>query len=202
MRAHLLTLAPIMLIAACGTTETNSTAAENGTELGTANDAATMEMADGNQSSATTTARAMLKDASGADRGEATLTQVGDAVRINISATGLEAGERGYHIHTTGRCEGPAFESAGGHWNPTDRQHGRDNPQGQHLGDLPNLTIGADGRGTIEATIQNATLTGGTNPVLDDDGAAVMIHAGPDDYRTDPSGDSGSRIACGVVEAG
>lgn len=201
MLTRLFILAPGLLIASCGTADTSNTSASVDTNAMT-NTAATESAVTNESLGAAVTARAALKDASGADRGEATLTQLPDGVRINIAATGLEAGERGFHIHTTGRCEAPAFESAGGHWNPTGRQHGRDNPQGQHLGDLPNLTIGADGRGTAEATIQNATLTGGENPLLDADGASVLIHAGPDDYRTDPSGDSGGRIACGVLQAG
>jgi Cu-Zn family superoxide dismutase len=110
----------------------------------------------------------------------------------------MAAGAYGAHIHTTGRCDGPGFESAGGHWNPTDHQHGKDSPRGMHKGDLPNLLIGADGRGTMEVTIPQASIGGPVNRLLDADGAALVIHASADDYRTDPSGNSGARIACGV----
>jgi Cu-Zn family superoxide dismutase len=96
-----------------------------------------------------------------------------------------------------GRCDAPDFTSAGGHWNPTQKKHGTMNPQGPHQGDLPNLVIGSDGRGTIGAVIPGATLAG----LLDADGAAMVIHAGPDDLMTDPSGNSGGRIACGVFQA-
>ena len=102
------------------------------------------------------------------------------------------------HLHTTGSCDTPEFASAGSHLNPGNRQHGSANPAGSHLGDLPNLTIGSGGTGTV-----SATLPGTRDQVLaqtfDGDGTAIVVHAGPDDYRTDPSGNSGGRIACGVL---
>lgn len=107
---------------------------------------------------------------------------------LSIEATGLPPGELGLHVHTVGRCEGPDFASAGPHWNPTRRQHGRDNPEGPHLGDLPNLIATAEGRGTVVLALPPG--------FLDADGASIVIHASPDDYRTDPSGNSGARIAC------
>lgn len=140
-----------------------------------------------------------LRDVNGATLARAMLEQTSDAVRIRIEATGLAAGTYGAHVHMTGRCDAPDFASAGGHWNPTEHQHGHDNPQGAHLGDLPNLVVAADGTGTISFDIAGATLRGASNSVLDEDGAAVIVHAEPDDYRTDPSGNSGARIACGVV---
>ena len=91
------------------------------------------------------------------------------------------------------------FTTAGPHWNPGNRQHGKDHPAGMHKGDLPNLLVGADGNGSFELTIANASLAGGAgDPLHDSDGAAIVIHAAPDDFRTDPSGNSGARIACGV----
>lgn len=144
-------------------------------------------------------ANAELRTASGEARGQATATQSDEGISVRIAATGMAPGTYAAHVHTTGRCEGPAFESAGSHWNPASRQHGRDNPQGMHKGDLPNLTIAADGNGSIEFTIESAAVSGGTVPLLDADGAAVVIHAKPDDYRTDPSGNAGDRIACGVL---
>jgi Cu-Zn family superoxide dismutase len=143
--------------------------------------------------------QADLRDTSGRTLARASVSQVGDAVRVRIEAAGLAPGIYGAHVHSAGRCDAPAFESAGPHWNPTGRQHGRDNPAGQHLGDLPNLMVGTDGRGSFEFTIPGAMLSGGPGPVLDDDGAAVVVHARADDYRTDPSGNSGARIACGVL---
>lgn len=117
------------------------------------------------------------------------------AIQIHVQAQGLAAGTYGIHLHAVGRCEGPGFESAGPHWNPTGRQHGANNPQGRHLGDLPNLVVEADGGGRIEFAIAGSS----TATLADADGTAVVIHAGVDDYRTDPSGNSGARIACGVL---
>ena len=108
------------------------------------------------------------------------------------------------HIHDVGRCEGPSFTSAGSHWNPEDKQHGLQNDQGPHRGDLPNVTVGDDGRLEATVTIQNSNLRGSraygfANQIIDDDGAALVIHAQADDMKTDPSGDSGDRIACAVL---
>ena len=119
-------------------------------------------------------------------------------VEVRVQAAGLPPAQSGVHIHAVGRCDPPGFESAGAHWNPAGRQHGSLNPQGRHLGDLDNLVVNAEG-GRLEFTIPGATLHGGENPIVDGDGASVVIHADPDDYRTDPSGNSGARIACGVL---
>ena len=137
---------------------------------------------------------AMLADAGGRPVGRATATDVAGGVRFTVDARGLPPGTHGAHIHTTGACDAPGFTTAGGHWNPTARQHGAMNPQGPHEGDLPNLTVGSDGRGTIGVVIPGATMAG----LMDVDGAALIVHAGPDDLQTDPSGNSGGRIACGV----
>jgi Cu-Zn family superoxide dismutase len=125
----------------------------------------------------------------------------GAGLEVRVQATGLPAGHYGVHLHAVGRCEGPAFASAGPHWNPTARQHGSLNPAGHHLGDLPNLDVDAQGMGRLEFAIHGASATG-PGGILDADGAALVIHAAPDDYRTDPSGNSGARIACGVLKAG
>jgi Cu-Zn family superoxide dismutase len=127
----------------------------------------------------------------------ATLWQSRDGVEVRIQAAGLAAGRYGAHIHRVGRCTGLNFADAGPHWNPTGRQHGSLNPQGQHLGDLPNLEVDASGAGRIEFAITRASITG-ADGVIDADGAAVVIHATADDYRTDPSGNSGRPVACGV----
>ena len=144
----------------------------------------------------TASAHATLADATGASRGTATLVEKSGGLEVRITGEGLPAGTHGVHLHTVGRCDPPDFKSAGAHWNPTMKQHGRDNPQGAHAGDLPNLEVGADGRGSVRFTVSQGTLA----TLLDDDGAVVVIHADADDYRTDPSGNSGGRIACGVIE--
>jgi Cu-Zn family superoxide dismutase len=142
---------------------------------------------------------AEIREPGGRTVAHATLEQAGDSLRVRVDAAGLAPGAYGAHLHATGRCDAPAFASAGPHWNPTLRQHGQDNPGGAHMGDLPNLMVGTDRRGSFEYTVPGASLAGGANPLLDADGAALVIHAQPDDYRTDPSGNSGARIACGVI---
>ena len=116
-------------------------------------------------------------------------------VTFRIDAGGLPVGIHGVHVHTTGRCEGPEFTSAGPHWNPTARKHGFQNPEGAHAGDLPNVTAAGNGWVRESVTLPRATYA----QLLDADGSALMIHAAADDYRTDPSGNSGGRIACAVL---
>lgn len=141
-----------------------------------------------------------LRDGQGRSRARASVEQSGDSLRVRIEATGMTPGSYGAHIHMVGRCDPPGFTTAGPHWNPTGQKHGKDNPQGMHKGDLPNLMVGADGRGSFEYTIPHAVLSGMLpTKLVDEDGAAVVIHAKPDDHRTDPSGNSGGRIACGVL---
>ena len=141
-------------------------------------------------------ATAMLKTAAGTDVGRATATEVAGGIRFTLDAQAMPPGTHGAHIHTIGRCDAPDFTTAGGHWNPTGMKHGSMNPQGPHEGDMPNLIIGTDGRGTVGITIPGATMAG----LMDADGAAFVVHAGPDDLMTDPSGNSGGRIACGVFQ--
>lgn len=145
-------------------------------------------------------AHAALVDAQGVARGNVGIMEK-DGLQVTLSATGLTPGIHGVHIHTVGTCTAPDFASAGGHWNPTAKHHGMENPGGAHMGDLPNITIGADGTGTLTFTVPGASLSGGDNPLLDADGAAIVVHAGPDDMKTDPSGNSGGRVACGVIAA-
>ena len=144
-----------------------------------------------------TRATAQMRSAEGRDIGTLTLTETAQGINVTGHITGLPPGTHGIHVHTTGQCT-PPFESAGGHWNPTNRQHGAQNPQGPHLGDIPNITVAADSSAHVTATTPGGTLRG-TNGALDADGAAVVIHATADDNRTDPSGNSGARIACGAV---
>jgi Cu-Zn family superoxide dismutase len=141
-----------------------------------------------------------LRDAQGRTLARARAEQSGDSLRVRVEAVGMSPGAYGAHLHAVGRCDAPDFESAGPHWNPTGQMHGKDNPKGMHKGDLPNLMVGADGRGSFEYTIPNAGLSGMLpNRAIDADGASVVVHAKSDDYRTDPSGNSGGRVACGVL---
>ena len=145
-------------------------------------------------------AAANLHNAQGQLIGEASAARAGNVVRIRLTVHGLTPGTHGVHLHQTGRCDSPDFTSAGPHWNPTSHQHGRLNPMGPHLGDLPNLVVGANGRGRIDFAVPvPAGTAAGANPLLDADGTSVVIHAAADDLRTDPSGNSGARIACGVL---
>ena len=141
---------------------------------------------------------AAMRDSSGKELGTLTLTDAGQGIRITGRLSGLPPGEHAIHLHTTGRCDPPKFESAGDHWNPTNRQHGTQNPQGPHLGDLPNFTVGQDGSATIDATTPGGSLRG-SNALLDSDGAAVVVHAKRDDYKSQPAVNAGERIACGIV---
>jgi Cu-Zn family superoxide dismutase len=145
-------------------------------------------------------AKATLKDAAGKDVGAAALTQTPAGVLVTLSVKGLPAGEHAFHIHGVGKCE-PPFTSAGGHFNPAKKKHGMMAPDGQHAGDMPNLHIPAGGELAVE--VLNAAVTldkGKPNSLFGPDGTALVIHAGKDDYKTDPAGDAGGRIACGVVE--
>jgi Cu-Zn family superoxide dismutase len=137
----------------------------------------------------------------GSPAGMARIFTAGGHATIVIDLSGIPPGPHGLHLHTTGKCDGPGFTTAGGHLNPTGRQHGVNNPSGSHLGDLPNLT--ADAAGRISARIH----FGGDPQALatalfDADGSALVLHAAADDYKTDPAGNSGARIACGVLDKG
>jgi len=147
-------------------------------------------------------AYAQLRDKDGAVKGRATARPMGDGVHIEGALEGLAPGTYAVHVHAVGVCTPPDFASAGPHWNPEGRQHGAQNPAGPHKGDLPNVTIGANGRGKVSAHVMGVTMTGGPNAMLDADGAALVVHAGVDDYRTDPTGNAGGRQACGAFSAG
>lgn len=138
----------------------------------------------------------------GENLGTATLSQQADGTRVSATVTGLPPGTYAIHLHTVGKCEAPGFTTAGGHFNPTQKQHGNLNPAGEHAGDLPNITVGDDRRGRLDAVRPGLRLVDGDTPLVDADGGAVLVHASPDDYRTDPSGNAGARIACGVVSHG
>lgn len=144
-------------------------------------------------------ATADLKSGTGQSVGVATLTEVPGGVRIVIDVKDLPPGQKGVHIHEVGKCEGPQFTSAGGHFNPDKKQHGTMNPQGPHAGDLPNISIEGSGAGRLETTTNRVTLGSGPKSVFDGDGSAIVIHAAPDDFKTDPTGNSGGRSVCGVI---
>ena len=141
---------------------------------------------------------APVRNAAGQDLGTLTLTENGGGIALAGRLSGLPPGEHGIHLHMTGRCDPPKFESAGDHWNPTNAAHGSKDPKGPHWGDLPNITVAEDSSVMVLGKTRGGTLKG-ENALLDADGAAVVVHAKPDDHRTQPSGNSGDRIACGVV---
>jgi Cu-Zn family superoxide dismutase len=144
-------------------------------------------------------ATANLLNANNQPAGTATFTEVSGGVRMVVQAKGLPPGPHGLHIHEVGKCEAPTFTTAGGHFNPDKKQHGMQNPAGPHAGDLPNITIGPEGHGWLETLASRITLRDGPVSLFDTDGSAIVIHAAPDDYTTDPTGNSGDRIACGVI---
>jgi Cu-Zn family superoxide dismutase len=146
------------------------------------------------------TAKAALKSADGKDAGSVTLTQTPHGVLLALQLKGIPAGEHAFHVHAVGKCEAP-FTSAGGHYNPGNKKHGMMVAEGAHAGDMPNLHVPASGELMVE--VLNAAITlekGKPNSVFDADGSAVIVHAGKDDYKTDPTGDAGGRIVCGVIQ--
>ena len=142
-----------------------------------------------------------LARANGSWAGVATISKRSDGVFLSLSAEAPDARTYGMHLHAVGKCEGPEFASAGPHWNPSMKQHGHDNPMGAHMGDLPNVIAGPDNKITLEQKLSDFMLEG-EGGLLDADGAALVIHEKADDYRTDPSGNSGKRIICGVFKSG
>jgi Cu-Zn family superoxide dismutase len=142
-----------------------------------------------------------LKTGTGEDAGTATFHQKKDGkLEISLKVMNLTPGEHGVHIHQKPMCDSPAFTTAGGHFAPDGKQHGYENSMGHHNGDMPgNLTVGADGKGKANFTVDDLSLGTG-KPDDIEAGTAIMIHAGPDDEKTDPSGNSGARVACGVIQ--
>lgn len=145
-------------------------------------------------------AKATLKDAQGKDVGTATLTPAKGGVKVQVQAANLSPGKHGIHIHAAGKCEPPDFKSAGGHFNPAGKKHGLQSPEGPHAGDMPNLVVAKNGKGKGTFTAKGATLGDGEGTLFGPDGTALVIHADPDDEKTDPAGNSGARIACGIIE--
>ena len=142
---------------------------------------------------------ATLSFADGRTAGTARLLSDDDQLSLAVTVNGMEPGPHGFHLHTTGACNAPDFTSAGGHLNPYNRSHGRLSPDGSHLGDMPNLQVNASGSASATVDVSDNP-SSALEEIFDADGTAVVVHAGADDYRTDPAGDAGSRIACGVLQ--
>jgi Cu-Zn family superoxide dismutase len=137
----------------------------------------------------------------GQEIGKATLTQTTSGVLIDVDVSNIANGEHGFHVHETGICDGAdGFKSAGGHFEPAEHQHGYMSEHGPHAGDMPNQFSAVDGKLLAQVLNPNVTLTDGPTRLLDADGSALVIHADPDDYRSQPTGNAGDRIACAVIK--
>jgi len=151
------------------------------------------------QAQAQESVNAVLINPDGEEIGTVAISEIAQGLRIFAQAEDLPPGVHAFHIHETGQCDTPSFESAGGHYNPTGMQHGWDNPEGPHAGDFPNVHVHEDGKLAVEYFTAALTLSEGESTLFDDDGSAVVVHEGPDDYQSDPAGHAGARIACGVI---
>jgi Cu-Zn family superoxide dismutase len=145
-------------------------------------------------------AKATLRDAQGTTIGTATLSATKGGVKVIVSVSSATPGKHGLHVHAVGKCEGPDFKSAGDHFNPAVKEHGLENPQGAHMGDMPNLVVDASGVGHVEFLLHGASLKAGPDSLFGEAGTALVLHGAPDDMKSDPAGNAGARVACGVVE--
>lgn len=140
-----------------------------------------------------------MKDGQGQSVGTATLMPMSGMVHIQLDLKNLKPGQHALHVHATPKCEGPAFTTAGGHFNPAGKKHGMKSPDGPHAGDMENFTVAADGTAKGMVMAHGITMGSEANSVFANGGTALVIHAGPDDMMTDPAGAAGDRIACGVI---
>ena len=184
----------VLILGACGTSNDNSNEDQ-------ATETSSLEDIQAEKAGESKEVHVEMINTEGAKIGVATLKQEADGVNIAIDVDGLSKGTHGFHIHEKGVCELPDFESAGDHFNPTDMKHGFENPEGPHAGDLPNLEVGEDGK--VQESFVNEMVTlkkGEPNSLLHEGGTSLVIHADPDDNVSQPSGNSGARIACGVIK--
>lgn len=149
---------------------------------------------------AATKAKAILINAKGEKTGEASFKEVKEGVEVSLKVWGLSPGVHATHIHEEGVCAPPDFKSAKGHFNPELKKHGKDNPEGYHAGDLPNIAVAGNGKGSVNFVTPDLSFKG-DNSILKKGGTAVIVHAGPDDNVTDPAGNAGDRVACGIIKA-
>lgn len=189
--SRLLLASTALLLAACARKD-SAARSDTGAVTDSARAVSTTSSPAGTPSSPAATAE--VKDSAGRSLGTLNLSASLGGIVAEGHLMGLPPGAHGIHLHSVGQCQ-PPFASAGPHWNPTQKQHGTDNPKGPHLGDMPNVAAGSDSSGHARVTSAGGTL----DSLLDADGASVVVHATADDYKTDPSGNSGARIACGVV---
>jgi Cu-Zn family superoxide dismutase len=140
-----------------------------------------------------------LKDAQGKVVGSAILWESGPGIGMEVNIESLPPGEHAIHFHQNAKCEAPDFKSAGPHFNPDGKKHGLENPEGHHAGDNPNFTVDANGKAHFKWEDKDVTWSEGNHSIFSNGGTSLVIHAKADDQKTDPAGNSGDRIACGVI---
>ena len=140
-----------------------------------------------------------VKDSQGKDVGTITLSQQGSGVVLKLRLHDLPPGQHGIHFHQNPKCDAPDFKSAGPHFNPDSKKHGLESPEGHHAGDMENVVVDVKGNADVTLEDKDVTLGDGAHSLFSNGGTAIVIHAKADDMKTDPSGNSGDRIACGVI---